>query len=470
MTVLNTEEQPLNLKSIPFKIATEPEITVAPFHHRQVSIPTLKVDREAVMQGADLSPAPGNVPKRNPIFEEYRKSGFKDVPIFRAKYVTMANGNIVVPPRGESRTPERVNQYIPKHSSNQSHHQDQYAQKENTYSKVSPFEKPNFFEPVNGNLAESSFHSPPKRTRQAPMESMQRSPPGNRVSSEQYIYTEGSHKAEDYNPGRRIMTNDYNDNERFYPIFTATGLDYPYLIISTTARKEPEKEVYVEKKRKKKDDIDPFLQTLAKTFVPKGDDTSRRKSRALLKFEQAALLADEEGEQEGDSQNALKKAKSVERVKSNVREEPNPLNLSQISQQESIMFSKKPSFLEPGRSSKDFDIKPQQEETPKMGSSPEGKRKPAIRLSGKFTNPLEKKKDSVVRISVPEKSSDQGQEPLKKIDSKHANFLKKLEDMQNKSQRRLTALIQHNEEVSPVQRKSVVISHAIIESEDSATS
>ena len=73
-----------------------------------------------------------------------------------------------------------------------------------------------------------------------------------------------------------------------YPIARSHNLDYPYLILQGEKKDGPRRsiEVYTEKKRKKGDQIDPFLEVLAKTYVVDDEGVkNRRKSKAMLKLE-----------------------------------------------------------------------------------------------------------------------------------------------------------------------------------------
>ena len=404
--------------------------------------------------------------KHHPVFEEFRQRSFLDVPIYRAKYMMTDNK-----PSEESRQNQSDEQ-----GGNQSKHfafrpsidpsyVNPFMEKENLRSKYSPFAKPEQQESVGSFMAGNNYQSPQKRSRQFNPDSLQ--VPSTRAPFEP-IFAETSQRHEEFSQAQRyptdytnrLTTNDSRNPERIYPIVRACALDYPFVIISSKnepkrspeTKGSPNMEVYVDKKKKKPDEVDPFLQTLAKTFVVKDDLSSRNKSRALLKFEQAIALAEEE-EEFKKSPNKRVSIRDRDRVNFDTPEQT-PFNLSQMTQQESFLLTKKPSFFEE-RPSKDISVKILPEQTPRLDQSPESyKRKSALKASGNFAN-TEKKKDSVVRISLPGRDITPRRDAPRKSDAKQADFIKKLEDMQQRSQRRLTTLMNHSEILTPIQRKSV---------------
>ena len=368
----------------------------------------------------------------NPIIEEYRKKNFQGVPIYRAKYFNFEKKGSAEKIFSNRGSPERYN---PRPSG---------AVTERQSYQRTPHQSP----PKRNQQLDYNQHRGPSSTDRAPFD---------------VLLTEISHKADEHDAHPNVTPFMYNQQpaapnaERIYAIFRSHNLDFPYLIINREKKQEPQRppEIYIEKKRKRKDEIDPFLKSLAQTYVVKGDDTtSRRKSRALLKFEEAVKLTENELKAEEEAENSgIVKPKKIENFKLAMPSENDRLSGSQYSQ-ESFSPTKKASLsaIPDGRITQVQEVKSvlidQNQNTSETPAS--AKIRSALRQSSSISNPGEKKKESMVRISVPEKKSDATPKEISKnAEARTAGFLQKLNDMQQRSQRRLTTLIAHSEASTP---------------------
>lgn len=462
-------------------------------------------------------------------FEEYKSRNFEGIPIYRARSPVRGDRSVVT--QGSPVSMKKpvlgaayLDNSIPGMVITQKHCPNCH----------SPVERARFY-PTHSYLGDpilnteetetdQRFETPKRGTRQSRAISAYRDSPNRSVrfdspETNKRLTLEDFEPSERFNFNRSHETPNRAGSGKKYPIIRGPNLDYPFLIINGERPPVIERppEVFVEKKRKKVDTVDPFLQALATTYVVKDDMKNRRKSKALMKLEesfkmnqmgdeelkgQEPLNSDQTPQGKDDSKDSqqieklnlfgfqslpkggigsfssmdvspIQRRDSDQQQHSITTVDPSPLNkikpalkqTERTGERKATVRIQDPTEDNAPKSpllSKEDSQRPLGEKTNKMGTDVPS---PGLAMRKSVTDSPHKSVTSLaVLADQPEKSNTDMEtpEPPKKFErrkqhsvteaprkstagDKSASFLKKLEDMQNRSQRRLTALVTHSE-------------------------
>ena len=417
-----------------------------------------------------------------PLFEEYRKRNFEGVPIYRAKELDSHRNNSYekASARGSDAFVQESIFYNPiKQATNRSGRPPipgKY-QSNNAMSNImrdrSCMESERRYSPIP--QERKRRESPSGYLREfSPVEqgSFFESPMPMRGGSHRYegndsFYGKGTsfYAIPRPNPMVQQVIKNEDEGRTKYTIVPDPKLDYSYVLINgVKGRREPEQppQVYVEQKRPKGEELnDPFLQTLARTFVMPDDSPTRRKSRALIKYEQS--VRDES--EEMDQLNSSFGSPNVGRNQS----------FTQISREANGANRGLPSTRPDALASQDNVYKrPSQDMRIESSESPFSKQKSALKQPS--TRSEHRKDSQTVRIKLPAQENmssarehvpsmkeftpsvkqDTNDVSPRKYELKGgAEFLEKLDQMRNRSKGRLNTLLVQSEASTPGARSLV---------------
>lgn len=434
-----------------------------PAKRRDSSVPILRRDQDF------------DVPKPMPtvrdrkfdaIFEEYRKTNFAGIPIYRAKFFGPDRNTVEKSPiekRDLSQPRGRMPNNPVKPNMSQSTHPVITASTNFSTEGNAPMETAGF---------KNTYQSPERRNQPATLNPMYRSSPLEKMPVERTPYegpmTETSQRIDTFEEGNiNNFSTMPRQNEsmlikgeggRCYSIFTGPALDYPFQIISAEPIiREPSPDVGEKIPPKSQEIRDPFLQNLATTYA--GRSENKKKSMALINLEQSMSMrvneaaAHEEEEEGGETTKSFKRT-----VKSYIPPEdaPSEGSFSPLAVRKTISITKS-------------EIVNVREIEPKETTSPDISLKESQNFSPIKKNETLKQASTVgekklelqpVRVSTSEQEKEQPsaksapvKEVSKKLEAKSAGFLKKLEEMRNKSQSRLTGMVaSHTDSLNSIDR------------------